>query len=207
MTSWQPTRRSSGPVAEPISLVDRARLATAQPHVLADPAQVGEHGVWTRASDVLPGLTIHDGDPVVAAWGPRIWHARARWDVDDPNTLWLSPIDGLSEPVVVDPDPILEQVRGVLEEFGRRPASRPGSLAALQGELDDTIRALVEQVNDAFEVVLGALEQRRRSAAWVLDAVARQETAVLDPQSPAYMVLARLAHRAHPTLGDGGWRD
>jgi hypothetical protein len=195
-------------VAEPFNLTDIARLRTALPHVLADPTQTGERGIWTRASDVIPGLRINDGDPVVAAWGEQIWHAYAHWDSSDPDTLWLEPIPGGTAPLAVATDGVVQQLRDALTSLSTTDvASAEATAEAIAAVLDHALGPLFQEVNGAFEVVLKALEQRRQDVAWVLDAMIRDGSSCLDIDSPGFMVLARLAHRARPLMGDGGLRD
>jgi hypothetical protein len=191
-------------------MADRARLRTSRPHVLADPSQVGEHGVWTRATDILPGLTIANGDPVVAAWGAQIWHAHARWDDDDRGTLWLQPISGTADPLAVDTESVLGHLRAALTDALAADGDRRGSPIDIDQtltDLEDVVRPVLEEVNEAFEVILQAFEQRRQDAVWIFDAVSRRGARAMDPASPALMVLARLAHRARPTMGEGSTPD
>ncbi|MGY1608470.1 hypothetical protein [Geodermatophilus sp. SYSU D00700] len=89
-------------MAEPGSLHAAVTAWLAEPDVLADPEQRDGERVWTRAEDILPGATIRDGQPAVAAWGEVTWRARPRWDPDELTTLWLTPVGSPATPPQLD---------------------------------------------------------------------------------------------------------
>jgi hypothetical protein len=72
------------------------------PQVLADPEQVHDGRVWTRARDVLPGTVVREGSPLVAVWGDAVFEALPEWDEEELDSLWLRKIADVTLPRVTD---------------------------------------------------------------------------------------------------------
>lgn len=168
-------------MSDSASLAAAAAAWLADPAVLADPAQHGAEGVWTRAEDILPGAEVHEDSSTVAAWGSLTWRARARWDAHELDILWLVQDGPASAPPHLDvaaaTEHLVQRLLGVLTHEGARWHPRlvpgiddggcgrterlPAELAAvLRPELEDVARAvatLVEEVNRGRTVTREAL--------------------------------------------------
>lgn len=142
--------RSPGPVAA------RLRAWLGVPDVIADPEQTYDDRVWTRAQDVLPGVVVHDGEALTAAWGDRVWTVQPSWDEAELDGLWLVNLDEPSGP----PDPV--QVYGRADVIRARAAEDPAHAEQLS-------TLLLEDLSECLAVMADTEQSRRHWAAMLLD--------------------------------------
>lgn len=116
------------------SVAARLRLWLADPEVIADPYQLHAERVWTAADDVVTGIGIREGRPVVVAWDDYTWTAIPAWDDENLNWLWLSPVE--DHPVPEPSDSVA----------GQSSASEVAELVGICVELQRRHRRLARQV-------------------------------------------------------------
>lgn len=176
----------------------------APPDVLADPHQLVDGRVWTRAEDVLPGVSLPPGRPVTACWGELSWQATPEWDPVDPDVLWLVP---LTEPVTVpaptDCYPLSDVVRiAWAEALGPSAPTLPvPAQHAFERALTRSLAPLLADFEASLTLLMEAVRQDRDTARAVLTALS--ETAPHHRtrrllHRPVGLRLLRLARRARP---------
>ncbi len=186
------------------ALAAAAEMLAAPPHVLADPTQHGERGVWTTADDVLPGAEIQDGDLVVAAWGDHSWRAHATWDDVEPELLWLTPAPESGATLDLRAaHPVRDLAARALEALGDpnySPAAPQQPPVGLEAALAAALEPLYQDVELALTELQAALARDRRLVAAALRAMrarpARRSRRLL--ADPAVVALFRLARRRAP---------
>lgn len=171
----------------------------APPDVLADPFQVEDGRVWTRAEDVLPGVPLVPGRPVTACWDEVTWTALPEWDPVEPGTLWLRPVSGPApapDPTqVYGPAPMADRVAALLD----RGHSVPDDPQAVHQAWGAAVAELVADFARTVEVAVRAQREDRETARALLRHLAdrdRARGAGLPTDRALTLRLLRLARRA-----------
>jgi hypothetical protein len=168
--------------------------------VVADPTQMGEQGVWCRANDLLPDVSIREGQRVIASWGRELWTAIAQWDDHDPDLLWL--IDGV--PVE---RPSLEEVHPLESVIDRIV----GIVGPTSGEDRRRIRELLQPIWRDTDGALNALDARlvesRRVALDVTRLLVGGGHTVAAAPTEAAPMRRLMRHAREPRAGWKGPRD
>lgn len=138
----------AGPQGTQRPLTAATGLWLAAPDVLADPTQVEDGRVWTRARDVLPGRRVTHGEVLVAAWAEQTFRARAEWDAEVLDQLWLHPLTAATGPPRLD----RERLRAALDD------------AASPGAHRNTLAGMIEDLADAFDQVVAGVGASRGTA-------------------------------------------
>jgi hypothetical protein len=116
--------------------------------VIADPSQMEDGRVWTRARDILPGRTVDPTRLVHAAFGDLSFRALPVWDGAELEWLWLIPHGTISGRPCPD---------------RRRVCEAVGS-ACTGGAEAEELAGLVEDLMSTVEVLASAVEAHRRTA-------------------------------------------
>jgi hypothetical protein len=126
--------------------------------VVADPTQIGEQGVWCQAEDLLPDVSIREGQRVVAAWGRELWTAVAHWDDHNTDLLWL--IDGapVERPSLEEVHPLDSVIERLLDIVGTTSGQDEGRIRELLQPIwrdtDGALNALDARLVDSRQLAL-----------------------------------------------------
>lgn len=83
---------------QPPTVADMLAAFFEAPTIIADPWQLHDGRVWAHASDIVEGAWVTPGETLVAAWEQVTWTAKAEWDEQTLDWLWLSPVAVLDAP-------------------------------------------------------------------------------------------------------------